>query len=95
MQQYEGKPFVLLGVNSDGERDFVKTVAHRKGVVWRSWWDGSPPGPIAKRWNVRHWPTSFVIDPSGVIRFANVQGPNLEAAVDFLLKEMASKLPKS
>ena len=37
----------------------------------------------------------FVIDPSGVIRFANVQGPNLEAAVDFLLKEMASKLPKS
>ena len=81
----------MLGVNSDGEREFIKTVAQRKRVVWRSWWDGSPPGPIASRWNVRAWPTIYVIDSAGVIRFKNVQGPNLEAAVDFLLKEMGSR----
>ncbi len=81
-----GKPFVLLGVNSDSDRDALRKVLGREKIVWRSWWDsGSTHGPIATRWNVQSWPTLYLIDGKGVIRYKGQQ--LLDEAVDTLIKE--------
>jgi hypothetical protein len=58
------------------------------GVTWRSAWDGSTSGPIATAWNVHGWPTIYVIDAKGVIRFKNVRGEQMDEAVDKLLAEV-------
>ena len=56
---------------------------------WRSFWNGgSTGGPIATAWNVQSWPTIYVIDPKGVVRYIDVQGKQLDEAVDQLLQEM-------
>ena len=41
------------------------------GASWRSFWDpASPDGSsIAERWNVHGWPTLYLIDAKGVIRY--------------------------
>jgi hypothetical protein len=63
------KPFVLLGINSDANRDALKKVMEDESITWRSWWDGgNTSGPIASEWNVRGWPTLFLIDHKGTIR---------------------------
>src|SRR5579884_2693742 len=68
VKQYEGRPFVILGVNSDADRETVKKVVARENLTWRSFWDGgSTDGPIARRWNVSGWPTLYLIDHRGVI----------------------------
>jgi hypothetical protein len=83
------KPFALLGINSDRNRDDLKKVMEKEKITWRSWWDGgSTNGPIAKKWNVHGWPTIYVLDHKGVIRFKNVRGESMDKAVDLLLKEM-------
>jgi subtilisin family serine protease len=64
----DSKPFVLLGVNGDEDRDTAKARARREGMTWRSWWDGGQEGPTATRWNVRGWPAIYVIDRQGIIR---------------------------
>jgi hypothetical protein len=64
----------------------VKKAVEKKGITWRSWWDGSE-GPIAARWNVTSWPTVYVLDPRSVIRYKGVQGKDLDEAVDALLAE--------
>ena len=51
-------------------------------------------GPISTRWNVSGWPTIYVIDAEGRIRFKNVRGEKMDAAVDELLKEMKAKSAK-
>ena len=90
MQRLEGKPFALIGVNSDADRDELKRVMKKEGITWRSFWDGgSPSGPIAKEWNVSGWPTVYVLDAKRTIRFKNVSGPELDEAVDRLLGELA------
>jgi hypothetical protein len=38
-----------------------------------------------------NWPTVYVIDAQGVIRFKNVRGKDLDAAVDTLMTEMNAK----
>jgi hypothetical protein len=68
VKQYEGRPFVILGVNSDADRETVKKAIAQEKLTWRSFWDGgSTDGPIARQWNVSGWPTLYVIDHRGVI----------------------------
>jgi hypothetical protein len=87
----EGKPFVLLGVNSDRDRNTLKDVLAKEKIPWRSFWNGgSPQGPISQAWNVQGWPALFLIDHKGVIRHQYRGVPptaELDRAIDALVKE--------
>ena len=84
----EGRPFVLLGVNSDRDRKQTTRVIRTQGLNWRSWWDGgSTTGPIAKTWNIETWPAIYVLDHNGVIRFKDIKGAELRRAVEKLVSE--------
>jgi hypothetical protein len=86
------KPFALLGINSDRDREELKKTMEKEQITWRSWWNGgSTQGPIAKKWNVRSWPTIYVLDHKGVIRYKGVRGEAMDKAVDALLQEMETK----
>ena len=88
VKRLEGKPFALLGVNSD-TKDRVRQAMKKENITWRSWWDGgSTEGPIAKAWNVSGWPTIYVLDAKGVIRYKNVRENEMDKAVDKLLTEL-------
>jgi thiol-disulfide isomerase/thioredoxin len=82
-ERYAGRPFVIVGVNGDAlpEKDFhltgpdgkpidetarVKAAIAKHRITWRSFRNGQ--FTIAARWNVRSWPTVFLIDHRGIIR---------------------------
>jgi len=68
VEKYQDKPFVIVGVNSDSNREQLKKTVVREKLTWRSFWDGgTTQGPIASRWNVFGWPTVYLIDHQGVI----------------------------
>jgi hypothetical protein len=48
---------------------------------------GSYERPINTAWNIRKYPTIYVLDPQGVIRAKNVVNKDLDRAVDSLLEE--------
>ena len=86
------QPFALIGVNSDADKAALKEVLKAESITWRSFWDGgSTMGPIATRWNVSGWPTIYVLDHQGRIRFKNVRGDDLDRAVDTLIKEVPAR----
>ncbi len=89
VKRLENEPFALIGVNSDKDLEALQEVIKKENITWRSFWNGgSTKGPIAKAWNVRGWPTIYVLDHKGVIRYKNVRGEPMDKAVDALLKEM-------
>ena len=100
MKRLAGKPFALLGINSDEDREELKTVLKEQNLNWRNWWDGGGrEGPIATRWQVPHWPSIYVLDENGVIRHVDTRGAELdmqavEEAVDVLLKELTTQSEK-
>jgi thiol-disulfide isomerase/thioredoxin len=88
VKRFEGKPFALLGINGDQDSDAAKRAVRERQINWRSWWDASAKNePISKTWNVRMWPTGYVIDHNGIIRYKNLKGRELEEAVEQLLQE--------
>ena len=90
VKRLAGEPFALIGVNSDADREKLKEIIEKKNITWRSFWNGEKGtrGPISKRWNVTGWPTIYVLDAKGVIRYRGVRGERMDEAVDTLLAEM-------
>jgi hypothetical protein len=92
VKRLESKPFALIGINSDKDKDELKKAMEKEQITWRSFWDGgSTSGPIATKWTIRGWPTIYVLDDKGVIRKKNVRGHAMDKAVDELLKEMETR----
>jgi hypothetical protein len=87
VKRLEGKPFALLGVNGDESKDDQKKSEEKNQITWRSWFSGKE-GQIVKDWRIRYWPTIYVLDGKGVIRYKDVRGKEMDEAIDTLLKEM-------
>jgi len=89
VKRLENRPFALIGVNSDKDKDELKKVLEKENITWRSFWNGgSTNGPISNAWKVRGWPTIYVLDGNGVIRYRDVRGEAMDRAVDELLAEL-------
>ena len=90
VKRLKDKPFALIGVNSDRDKEKLRARMQEENITWRSFWNGpeGTSGPISAKWGVRGWPTIYVFDHEGVIRFKNVRGEKMDAAVDQLLEEM-------
>ena len=89
MTRLAAKPFALLGINSDDDREALKKTLEKEQITWQSWWDdGSVNGPIQTKWQVMKRPVIYVLDAKGVIRNKNVTGDDLDNAVDLLLEEL-------
>ncbi|MCZ6573264.1 MAG: TlpA disulfide reductase family protein [Planctomycetota bacterium] len=71
VSQMKGRPFELIGVNSDHSLGAAQREVREGRVTWRSFWDGPGRGPIARKLGVDSWPTTFVVDTKGVIRVVN------------------------
>ncbi len=85
------EPFALVGINSD-PKEKIKAAIERENLSWRMFWDGgNTRGPIATEWGVYSWPTIFVLDETGIVRYTNVRGEKMDEAVDALLAEMKAK----
>ena len=85
-----GKPFAIIGVNSNQSRDNIREIAIEKKITWHSFWNGpnGTDGPISTRWCVDSWPTSYLIDSEGVIRYKNLRGKPLDQAIEKLMAEL-------
>lgn len=90
VERLAGRPFVMLGIANDTERAKVKKMADDKKITWHSWWDTeNPDAPISHSWDVHGWPTSYILDHRGVIRYKNIRGQDLDFAIDALLIAMS------
>lgn len=97
VKKFEKRPFVLLGVNSDGTDTAeglakYKEEAAKEGVTWRSFRNESTDPRISDVWRVQGWPTLFYIDHEGVIRHKDVRE---EKEMERVLDEMVAAAEKA
>jgi hypothetical protein len=91
VERLQDKPFALLGINSDGTAEELKEILAKENITWRQAVDGDTSGPWATQWNVNGWPTIYILDARGVIRYRDLRGKEMEDAVMQLLAEVGSK----
>jgi len=60
---------VVVGVAADDAKDGVLEFARAQGATFPVGWDDGHV--LAKRWNVKKMPTTFIVDASGTVRFVH------------------------
>jgi peroxiredoxin len=92
VEEKKKQKFTLLAINSDSSPAKLRAVVAREKLTWPMIFDnGGTDGPISTKWGVTGWPTTYVIDAKGVIRFKDVRDESMSNAVDALLAETKSK----
>jgi hypothetical protein len=96
LNDYRGKVVVLtFSVNTDETVETLRKSIESGDVTWRCWWESGTSGPITTEWGISGFPSIFVLDPSGVIRFKDLRGEDLKRAVMQLLDEPGRPNPPS
>ena len=92
---YQNWPFAIVSVDSGADPAASKAALARERLTYRAFWDGGGPtpttGPIATAWNAVGWPSIYVLDERGVIRFVDVLQEDLLKAVRTLVTEAAAR----
>jgi len=88
VERMKGRPFALLSVNVDTDKETLLKSIKDGEVTWRCWWEGQESGLNRQRWRVNEIPSVFVIDAQGIIRAKEIEGKALDLVVDGLLKEL-------
>lgn len=92
VSRLKNKPFVLFGINTGDEESTLRKLIKDREVTWPFWLDDSgKDGPIAEQWNVTAFPTIYVLDAKGVIRYKDVRDDDMDRAVEALLAELESE----
>jgi len=86
VKKLKDKPFMLVSVSADAEKETLTKFLEKKPMPWTHWWNGQTGGVI-ETYQIRFFPTVYVIDGKGVIRHKHLRGDALEAAVEKLIAE--------
>ena len=85
MKRHKQDAFALIAVNChDNQEEFLEG----QGEIETDYASIFGGAPIAEAWGVHGFPTTFVLDEEGKIRFKDVRGEGLDEAVKQLLDEM-------
>jgi thiol-disulfide isomerase/thioredoxin len=68
LERFKDKPFAIVGVNADREREALRRALEKTEITWRSFQNERPgKASIAEEWKVSGWPTLYLIDHEGII----------------------------
>lgn len=85
---YKDKGFDIIGISMDNNRDALDTYLKEQDMKWRQIYDGKGwQAEVGQLYAVGSIPATFLIDKQGKIRYKNVRGGELKAAVEQLIKE--------
>ena len=89
-KKLQGKPFTFIGVSADESVEKLRKFIADERITWPNIFEGGH-GALLRQYDVHYFPTIYVLDAAGVIRFKDVRGAELERAVEHLLEGLAGQ----
>ena len=90
VERLKSKPFTLVSISADEKKETLENFLAKEPMPWTHWWSG-PEGKSMELLNIQHYPTIYVLDAKGVIRYTEIRGEELEKAVNTLLQEVNTR----
>jgi len=83
VERLKDKPFQLISISADEDKADLEKFLEKEKMPWMHYHVGTEG--LVQDWNIRFFPTIFVIDQKGVIRGKNIREKELESKVEALL----------
>jgi thiol-disulfide isomerase/thioredoxin len=88
VERMKGKPFKFVSLSVDDTKETLTEFLKNEKMPWTHMWNG-PDGGFVDQYQIQSYPTIYVLDAKGIIRFKHVKGEQLDHAAETLLKEMS------
>lgn len=89
-ERYNKEGLEIVGISFDADKPRLEEVVKRERITWPQYFDGggqeAAPG---KTFGIRHWPSMWLLDRNGVVRFISA-GAGLDRKITALLKTSAN-----
>ena len=89
VEKMKSKPFKLVSLSADDKKETLTKFLEKEEMPWTHLWNGSAKGNFLEQYQIRFYPTIYVLDAKGTIRFKHCRGEAMDHAVETLLKEMS------
>ncbi len=90
-ERYQGKPFVMIGINYDDDLECARKAMAKYGIAWRTMQTANELEHLRSQWKVRGLPTVAIIDADGIIRSVRVGGVIDEHIIENLVAQAAKR----
>ena len=88
--KYKDKGFVVIGIDLDTDQGQMETFIKKQNIEWPQILDvRRGGGEISQLYRIDVIPSTFLIDKDGIIRYVDLSGPELERAVQLLIRVSA------
>jgi len=94
VKKMEKKPFVLLSVSADEDKEALVKFQEKEPMPWVHWWDNGGESPVLKKYRVRAFPTLYLIDHTGTIKQKWVGNPGNDK-IDHAIEEAVKEAEKA
>jgi thiol-disulfide isomerase/thioredoxin len=84
VEKMKDKPFVFVNVSGDDDPKTVREFLKKTPMPWTHWYGTNN---IVEDWEVQAFPTIYILDHKGVIRYKDLRGEKMDEAVEKLVKE--------
>ena len=88
VERFQDQPCAMLGVNTDESKDDFRSKIKEHQITWDNIFEGSTDGKIPMSWGISGYPTTFLLDAKGTIRYRDLRGDRVAPAVAKLLAEL-------
>lgn len=89
-EQFSRDDFEIIGISFDVDRLRLEEVVKREQMPWPQYFDsGGRDAAPGKTFGIRHWPSMWLLDRNGVIRYISA-GSGLEDKIATLIKQNAN-----
>lgn len=89
-ERYNKEGLEIVGISFDADKQRLEDVVKRENIRWPQYFDGggqeAAPG---KTFGIQHWPSMWLLDRNGVIRFISA-GAGMDRKITALLQETAN-----
>lgn len=89
VQRFPTSKFALLGINTDEDPEAFRKKSKAFGVNWDNIFCGSPKEGVVAEWGVRGFPTTYLLDSQGIIRYKDLHGEELDHKIEELIAEIS------
>lgn len=94
-KKLKDKPFQIVGVNTDtSHRMIAATMKHLK-LDWKNFWQKGKRGKYSNEWQIKSWPSVFIIDTEGIIRHKNINSKTIDKVLTKMMKELSHEVDLS
>ncbi|MBI1901984.1 MAG: TlpA family protein disulfide reductase [Planctomycetia bacterium] len=87
-EKFHDQGFEVVGISLDTEKSDLQEFINEQQLPWVNLFDDENKGwdnALAKKYNIRAIPATFLLDKEGKVAAVNVRGPALSVAVEKLL----------